>query len=129
VNVAHADDPSPPVDPKLCKALVNYQTPPGVNYQPGVDVNGNKVAPADLPASGSQMKLPDKIYIPLTASLTKVLNLDTTKYPASVLGPSTEAQLGVFTVEGNHVSFNGQPLSDAQADELAALCAKQKPAP
>jgi hypothetical protein len=110
------------VDPALCSA-VDYQKPPSVDYQPGVDVNGKKVTPADLP-NQQKMTLPKKITIPLTASLAKLLNLDTTKDPASKLGPGTEAQLGSFIVEGNQVSFNGKPLTAEQKEKVTAACAK-----
>ena len=68
------------------------------------------------------MKLPDHIEIPLTLNLAKVLNLNTATYPANQLGRGTEAKLGVLTVDGDKVSFNGQPISDAQQDRLAVLC-------
>jgi hypothetical protein len=114
------------VDNRLCKAMVAYKTPPGVNYQPGVDVDskGKKIAPADLP-NERQMKLPKQVRIPLTTSLTSLLNLNTAHVPGSKLGPGTEAQLGTFVVQGNNVTFNGQPLSMDQKDKLAAACAQQ----
>ena len=112
------------MDPRVCQALVKHTPSADTAYQPGgVDVNGNSVAPADLPGS-PQMKLPDKIQIPLTFSLAKVLNLNTSQFPNSVLGPGTEGNLGTLTVEGDNVSFNGQPLTDAQQDNLAVLCMK-----
>lgn len=110
------------VNPALCNA-VNYQTPPGVEYQPGVDVNGKKVAPANVP-NQQQMALPNKIKIPLTAPLAKLLNLDTSQNPANKFGPGTEAQLGSFEVEGNQVSFNGKPLTNDQKQKIAAACSK-----
>ncbi|MGE3624465.1 MAG: type II toxin-antitoxin system RelE/ParE family toxin [Bdellovibrionales bacterium] len=109
------------IDPALCNALVKHVPAPDVEYQPGVDVEGNPVAPADLPGQ-PRIKLPEKIHIPLTVSLAKVLHLDTLKYPWNQLGPGTEAQLGTLTVEGDQVSFNGQPLTDEQQDNLAVLC-------
>jgi len=118
---ARADDAS--VDPALCRALTKHTPAPDVAYQPGVDVHGNAVAPADLPGQ-PQFKLPDKIEIPLTISLVKALNLNTNQLPASALGPGTEAQLGKITVEGDKVLLNGQPLSDTQQDNLAVLCMK-----
>jgi hypothetical protein len=62
------------------------------------------------------------INIPLTLSLAKTLNLNTSAYPYNQLGPSTEAQLGTLSVQGDKVFFNGQPLSDTQQDNLAVLC-------
>jgi len=126
-SYAHATDApaaDTAVDPALCKALVKHTPDPGVAYQPGVDVNGKPVTPADVPG-GATMKLPDKIQIPLTVSLAKVLNLNTSAYPYNQLGPGTEANIGTLTVEGDRTFLNGQPLSDAQQDNLAVLCMKK----
>lgn len=109
------------VDPALCRALIKHVPDADVAYQPGVDVHGNPVAPADLPGA-PQMQLPDQIKIPLTLNLAKTLNLNTSAYPYRQLGTGTEAQLGTLTVEGDHVLFNGQPISDAQQDKLSVLC-------
>jgi len=117
-------DTSPSIDPALCRSLVKHVPDASVAYQPGVDVDGNPVAPADLPGA-PQMQLPDKINIPLTLSLAKVLKLNTSQYPYNQLGPGTEAQLGTITVEGDKVLFNGKPLSDEQQDNLAVLCLKR----
>ena len=122
---AHAAD-SPKIDSALCRNLVAYTEPPGVAYQPGVDVDGHYMAPADVAGSASPT-LPKKINIPLTLSLAKTLNLDTSQYPYDQLGPSTEVPVGTISVEGNHVTLNGKSLSDTQQDKLAALCAKQSP--
>ena len=43
-----------------CQAMATYRTPKGVDYQPGVDVHGNAVAPADAPG-GFTYNLPAKI--------------------------------------------------------------------
>jgi|GEM_PF-921463 hypothetical protein len=115
----------PSVDPALCQALVKHVPDADVAYQPGVDVHGKAVAPADLPGQ-PQMQLPDQIKIPLTLNLAKTLNLNTSAYPYNQLGAGTEAQLGTLTVEGDRVSFNGQPLSDVQQDRLAVLCLQPK---
>jgi hypothetical protein len=109
------------VDPKLCNALVKHTPDADVVYQPGVDVHGNAVAPADLPGA-PQMKLPETIKIPLTINMAKAANLDTTSYPYNQLGTGTEAVLGTIAVTGDQVTFNGQPLSDTQQDKLAVLC-------
>lgn len=112
---------SPQVDPRLCQSLVQYTPSADVAYQPGVDVHGKPVTPADLPGNPT-IVLPDKINIPLTMNMAKLLNLNTTSFPNSALGAGTEAQLGTITVEGNKVSFNGQPLTSDQQDKLAVLC-------
>jgi len=50
----------PAVSKQDCQALVQYRQAPGVNYQPGVDIHGKYVAPADLPG-GVPYTLPDKV--------------------------------------------------------------------
>jgi hypothetical protein len=118
---AHAADG---LEPSLCQAVVRHTPRADVTYQPGVDVNGNAVEPADVPGS-PQMQLPNKIEFPVTVSLARVLNLDTTKFPKTQIGPGTEAWLGTLSVEGNDATFNGKPLTDAQQSNLSVLCMKQ----
>ncbi|HEY1722310.1 MAG TPA: hypothetical protein VGG27_13790 [Magnetospirillaceae bacterium] len=51
------------VTKKDCQALATYRPTKGVksaDYQPGVDVNGHQVAPADL-SGGFQYNLPEKV--------------------------------------------------------------------
>ncbi|MDX2027954.1 MAG: hypothetical protein SFW62_04910 [Alphaproteobacteria bacterium] len=120
----HAAESAEPVDPALCRGLVKHVPDADVAYQPGVDVNGKPVAPADLPGSNT-IQLPTTLTIPLTVSLAKVLNLNTSQYPYNQLGPGTEVQLGELTVTGDKVMYNGQPLSAAQQDNLAVLCMKK----
>ncbi len=107
--------------PAFCNALVKHTPDADLAYQSGVDAEGNSVTPADLPGA-PQMKIPDKINIPLTLNLAKALNLNTSSYPYNQLGQGTEAQLGMLTVDGDKVLFNGQPISDEQQDKLAVLC-------
>jgi hypothetical protein len=120
--VAEAADNSA-IDPALCRALTKHTPDADVAYQSGVDVHGKPVAPADLPGA-PQMQMPTTFTIPLTVQLAKVLNLNTNQYPFNQLGNSTEAMLGVMTVTGDKVLFNGQPISDTQQDNLAVLCMK-----
>ncbi len=114
-----------PIDPAFCNQLVKHTPDADVAYQPGVDVNGNKVAPADLPGQ-PQMALPQKIQIPLTVNLAKSLNLNTASYPYTLLGQGTEVTLGTLTVDGDKVLFNDQEITDAQQDKLAVLCLHPK---
>lgn len=128
-SVAYAAVP-PSVDPILCRALTKHTPSADVTYQPGVDVRGKKVAPADLP-SNANIKIEQPITVPLTADLFGFLGFKTDSFPFNNMN-RTDINLGVLTVDGDHVSYNGQPLTDEQQDNLAALCmqpsqSKQKP--
>jgi hypothetical protein len=104
------------VGPDACANVVAHVPDADVAYKPGVDVNGKPVAPADLPGS-NQLVLPDSFVITLE------LNLARSVYP--VPGPKglePKVQLGVITVEGNRVYYNGQPLDDPEQTRLAAAC-------
>jgi len=113
------------IDAALCRQVTKHTPSADVAYQPGVDVNGNAVAPADL-AGMPQIQMPTKSEIPITVNLAKVLNLNTNQYPNNVQGAGTESWIGTFTVDGDKTYFNGQPLTDAQQDNLAVLCVGQK---
>jgi hypothetical protein len=113
------------IDPTFCRKLIKATPDANVAYQGGVSASGKPVAPADLPGSPT-MNLPDKIQIPLTLNLAQTLNLNTSSYPYNQLGEGTEAVLGTLSVEGDKVSFNGQPISDEQQNKLAVLCLQPK---
>ncbi|MDY0883023.1 hypothetical protein ACFPL7_08690 [Dongia soli] len=99
-----------------CQYLVNHQPAPDVAYQPGIDAHGRPVVPADLNSAG-QIQLPDTIYIPIEVNLGRRFNIP----PNSNLWKST-AEIGLVTVTGDQVSFNGQPLTPQDNSVLAALC-------
>lgn len=99
-----------------CQYLVKHQPAPDVAYQPGVDVHGQPVVPADLDG-GSQIKLPETIYIPIEVNIGRRFHIP----PNSDLWKAT-AEVGLVSITGDQVSFNGQPLTPADNAALAALC-------
>jgi hypothetical protein len=114
---------SPPtVDPSFCRALVKHVPDADVAFQPGVDVHGKPVAPADLPGS-NDLQLQQPITIPLTADLLKILNFPANSFPFNTM-QRNDINLGTLTVDGNRVLYNGQPLTSDQQDNLAVLCLK-----
>lgn len=117
--------PTISVDPAACQWLVRYQPSPDVTYQPGVDVDGNPVVPADLDG-GHPVTLPPSIPIPITGRLAKLLG-GGKGAGAGVTGGLYRADpfLGVVTLEGDRVLFNGQPVDSSADGELAALCQRQ----
>jgi len=99
-----------------CERLVRNEPAPDVAYQPGVDVHGRPVAPADL-GGGSQIELPDVIYIPI-----EVLIQDKYGIPANSALFDATALVGVVSVRGNQVYFEDKLLSDPEVAALEAAC-------
>lgn len=118
--------PTITVDPAACQWLARYQPAPDVAYQPGVDVDGNPVVPADLDG-GHPVTLPPSIPIPITARLARLLGGGIRGGAAGVTGGLYRADpfLGVVTLDGDRVLFNGQPVDSSADAELAAVCQRQ----
>lgn len=108
------------VDDSVCRSLVVHEPDPGVEYQPGVDVYGRSVAPADLPG-GQRLDLGDEIAIPLIVDLAQ-------RFPDRLAeaGLDLKASLGTLTIAGDEVRFDDAPLDDSLVDAIAALCAGQR---
>jgi hypothetical protein len=99
-----------------CDRLVTHEPAPDVTYQPGVDVHGRPVAPADL-GGGAQIELPDVIYIPI-----EVLIQDKYGIPANSVLYDATALVGVVSVRGNQVYFEDKLLSDPEVAALEEAC-------
>ena len=99
-----------------CQYLTRYQQAPGVEYQPGVDVHGRAVAPADI-GGGQQIKLPETIYIPIEVDIGQRYHI-----PANSPLWKATAEIGTVAVTGDQVTFNGQPLTTDDNAALAAMC-------
>lgn len=99
-----------------CAQLVKYRQAPGVEYQPGVDVHGKAVAPADL-GGGYQINPPETIIIPI-----EILIQDRFHIPANSALWNAKAQVGIVTVKGDQVFYEGQLLGDAEAAALEEAC-------
>jgi len=99
-----------------CQYLTRYQPSPDVNFQPGVDVHGRAVAPADIGGS-QQLKLPDTIYIPIEIDIGRRYHI-----PANSPLWKATAEIGTVAVTGDQVTFNGQPLTSDDNAALAAMC-------
>lgn len=119
---------TPRIDDRFCQALVKHVPDADVAYQPGIDVRGKAVVPADLPPEQGgvvPLTLPQEITIPLTVDLMSFLNLNNAALPASAM-KRNDLQLGTLTIKGDQVLYNGQPLTNTQQDNLAVLCLKPR---
>jgi hypothetical protein len=100
---------------KACNWLVSHQTDADAIYQPGVDVHGRAVAPADV--SGSDIVLPETIVISI-----KVLIQDRYGIPENSPLWDAEAEVGLVEITGDQVYFNGTLLEGSDQVALARLC-------
>jgi len=110
--------PGPPVlTPDICQQLAARQRGvPSAAYQPGVDVYGRPVAPADLP--GSTAPVPP---------ITTEIELGHVAAGRAATGGFVR---GYVTVEPNGtVLLNGQPLPREQEYGLFDLCRQQRVIP
>ena len=101
-----------------CSDLARHVASADVNYQPGVDVDGNAVAPADLNGAG-QIRAPDMITIPLTLDLASRLGIPA-EGNADFLARPVIGDV-VVTSDGR-VTFNDTPLTSDAQHELALKC-------
>ncbi|MBI1216425.1 MAG: hypothetical protein GC185_11495 [Alphaproteobacteria bacterium] len=109
---------TPEIDPAFCSRMVTYQEPPGVEYQPGVDVHGNPVVEPDL--NPSPIKMPDTVTFDLTVDTAQYLGLTA---PAGLEG---KMKIGTIAMKDGHVTFNGQPLEGQAEATLRNICAQQE---
>ncbi len=104
------------VSSKACAEVVAHVPDAGVTYTRGVDVNGKPVAPADLPDNASPITA-DNFPIFLTLDLKKKFQV-----PDAAKLFKFEAVVGLITIQGSRVFFNGQPIAPGEASLLAAAC-------
>ncbi len=101
-----------------CARLARHYPADDVTYQPGRDVRGKPVAPADL-NGGTGLILPDAVIIPIEVDLFERYGIPTDG--ANFKGDIFIGEV-VVDVASGRATFNGQPLqTDAEA-ELAARC-------
>jgi hypothetical protein len=105
-----------------CDRLARHYPSADATYQPGRDVRGKAVAPADLPAEeggGSGLVLPEAVVIPIEIELFERYGI-----PANAANFKGDAYIGevVVDVATGRAIFNGQPLQSEAEAELAALC-------
>ena len=104
------------VTPDVCDRLVVHRPDDDVAYQPGVDVEGRPVAPADLPGT-VRLAMPETITIPVTVDVIERFGL-----PFDPGAVEADGLIGTLTLRGDRLTFNGQPLYDVEQDYLNWLC-------
>ena len=113
-----------------CQRLVRHIPADDVTYKPGVDVRGNSVAPADL-SGGYSIGIPEDIHIEIGIDLADRLglreNLCSGGNPNSpvvrkVLPYEGKAALGLVTIKGNDVFWDGERIAPQDELILAEAC-------
>jgi len=116
---AHAETIA--VRSSACQQLVHSHTPGGADYQPGVDVRGNAVAPADV-GGGYDMKLPETIELQIGVDLADRLARREGEAQRKVMPFEGKAPLGTLSITGTEAFWNGRPLQQQDQDLLAEAC-------
>lgn len=117
-GVAQAPNGALVISSATCAELAHAKPAvPGADYQPGIDANGNAVAPADLPSATPSPAVED-FPIEIDKRFKGQFKLPP--------GTSGKAILGYVTLRGNQAYFNGQPLSAEQNTALAEACKSEK---
>ena len=98
-----------------CRLLVQHVPAADVAYEPGVDVDGNAVVPADI--GNPEISLPDEISINVTALVYDLLS--TTPPPGL---EDTAINLGKVVFRDGRLTYNGQSLGATVDAALVAAC-------
>lgn len=111
VNPAFASEAPPE-----CRLLSTHKAAVDVNFQPGVDVRGKAVMPADLNAA--PIPVPDVITVPLSIDLSRRLQ------NANVAGLELDAPMGLLEFhKSGRVVYDGKDLTS----QVYALCGVAAP--
>jgi hypothetical protein len=106
------------LSPEVCNKLRRAAAAsPGADYRPGVDVNGDAVAPADLPPDTPPMTL--NVPIAIGTDLQKRYGVGAN---STLLRHG--AIMGLVTLSGGSVFFNGEPISGSERDMMLKACAQ-----
>lgn len=109
-------------DLTVCRYLPRHRPTPDATYQPGVDVKGRPVAPADLPGSAGATAAPQRFEIPVTLEFARRMGFRVPTGGGMAGAVPGNMEVGRLVLDGDRLLFNGQPLGGASEAELYALC-------
>jgi hypothetical protein len=99
-----------------CKRLVDHQPAPNVAHQPGVDVRGNVLAPAET-GGDVGLELSDDLVISIEFDLFERLGSAPGRIPLEA-----KVLIGTIELHGGRAYFNGRPLETAIEADLVEKC-------
>ncbi len=110
------------VSSAVCETIAHVNDAPGVAYTPGVDADGNEVAPADLPGGDNALnKAVASAPIKITIDLQKRFGI-----PANANLFQGESQIGYVTIADGKAYLDGHPLDIAEQGLLTAACRERR---
>jgi hypothetical protein len=114
-GIAQAAGIKAKVSGRDCKRLVQHQVSAEVNYKPGVDVRGRRVAGANV-AGGIKLKLPKTVEFNIA--------FNPLKGTAATRFGTTSSRVGKvkYDISKNTFTFNGEPMNDKALAEFAQKC-------
>lgn len=103
-----------------CKRLVGYVPDADVAYQPGVDVRGKPVVPAEGPDADAlgQIKLPDEIVIDFGYDFAGAYGIPNTGLETATAGILTI----IYDLGQGGLTVNGKSLKSADARAVKKAC-------
>lgn len=96
-----------------------------VAYQPGVDVRGNAVTPADVGTEAGGpvgIAIPESIDIDIGIDLADRLGRRDQSAARALLPVEGRARLGVLTIKGSDAFWNGEKIAPRDQMALAESC-------
>lgn len=115
-NAQASKDTAVRVTKSDCIRIVEHHPAADVAYQPGVDVRGRKVVPADVEASPNLRNIvPEVIEFPVA--------LNPLKGGAARFG-ETSLEVGKvsFDMKSRRATFNGKPLTRSETRRISKKC-------
>jgi hypothetical protein len=100
-----------------CRLAIEHAATADADFEPGVDVHGRPVVPADVGRAG--VGLPDIVSVFVSAEVRNTFQLSD---DSPLL--SFDAGIGVveYELSSGRLLFNGVPLRERDEQALAALC-------
>jgi hypothetical protein len=114
-GVSVAKDGRIVISSSVCPMLGPAPGVPGADYTPGVDAEGKRVAPADLPSATPPLKL-DNIPVEIEANLQQRYGI-----PANA-NFQANAIIGFVTVQDGRAYLNGKPIAESDEETMRAAC-------
>ena len=96
-----------------CARLTEHKADSSVAYQPGVDAQGRKVAPAGT-GGEFKFKAPKEIKIPIQIDPGLSSEFST-----------SDTTVGNVTYRDGRLYYNGKPLQDDETARIARLCQRR----